>query len=347
MRPLPTPPHPTLTARLHWLPQELAPHAGRLDRDTAALRDALDRAASAGMLGATAPGPHAPDAPGVFALRAAAARASGAFAFLLTQHWSAVGFATHGGKKAWVDRLATGEARAGIAYAHLRRLGVPLVRATRTNLGLRLEGTAPWMTGWGLFDHCVTAGRLPDGRIATAIHRLDHPGVQAGPPLEMAAFGATNTVRLDLQLEVPEADVLFVEAADWLERRDAVGAARGGAFILGTAEAAVDLVQAAAEAGRRLPPGTLDRLRGALADARAQLLATLDQAPDAGLDARAAAIALAGRASHAAVLAWAGQANLADHPAQRVYREVLAFSVLALTPAVRTAGLLRLAGPPR
>ena len=35
-----------------------------------------------------------------------------------------------------------------------------------------------------------------------------------------------------------------------------------------------------------------------------------------------------GRAAHAAVVAAAGAGNLLSHPAQRVYREALAFSVL-------------------
>jgi hypothetical protein len=335
---------PALDTHLAWLSAEIEPRAATLDTDTQALRRALDAAATAGLLGATAPGPHAPDPADTFALRAAAARASGAFAFLLTQHWSAVGFAAHGGDDVWVERLATGTARAGIAYAHLRRPGTPLIRATRTATGLHLQGTAPWMTGGGLFDHCVTAGRLPDGRIVTAVHRLDHPGVRAGPPFAMAAFGATNTVRLDLDMEVTAADVLFDEDADWLERRDAAGAARGAAFIQGTAEAALELVEAAHAAGRPVPDATRETLATAVAGSRARLLAALDGDPAEGLAARADAIALASRVAHAAVLAWAGQANLADHAAQRVYREVLAYSVLALTPAVRTAALGTLAG---
>lgn len=333
------PTRPPLDAHLAWLPAEIGSRAAALDSDPGALRRALDAAAVAGVLGATAPGPHAPDAAATFTLRAAAARASGAFAFLLTQHWSALGFAAHGGSAPWVERLTTGAARSGISYAHLRRPGSPLVRATQTAAGLRLQGTAPWMTGWGLFDHCVTAGRLPDGRIVTAIHRLDRPGVRPGEPFEMATFGATNTVRLDLDIEVPAEDVLFDEDADWLARRDAAGAARGAAFIQGTAEAALRLVAAAHEAGRSVPDPTRHTLATAVARSRSRLLGALDGDPVEGLAARADAIALAGRVAHAAVLAWAGQANLADHAAQRVYREVLAYSVLALTPAVRTAAL--------
>jgi len=63
---------------------------------------------------------------------------------------------------------------------------------------------------------------------------------------------------------------------------------------------------------------------------------------DRSLKARSAAIELMGRAAHAAVLAAAGAGNLMTHPAQRVYREALAFSVLALSPAIQEATLERL-----
>ncbi len=60
------------------------------------------------------------------------------------------------------------------------------------------------------------------------------------------------------------------------------------------------------------------------------------------LKARSTAIELMGRIAHAAVLAAAGAGNLMSHPAQRVYREALAFSVLALSPPIQEAALARI-----
>jgi len=57
------------------------------------------------------------------------------------------------------------------------------------------------------------------------------------------------------------------------------------------------------------------------------------------LRSRSTAIELAGRTTHAAVIAAAGAGNLMSHPAQRVYREALAFSVLALSPPIQDAAL--------
>jgi hypothetical protein len=42
------------------------------------------------------------------------------------------------------------------------------------------------------------------------------------------------------------------------------------------------------------------------------------------------------------VIAAAGAGNLMTHPAQRVYREALAFSVLALLPSIQEAALRKL-----
>ena len=48
-------------------------------------------------------------------------------------------------------------------------------------------------------------------------------------------------------------------------------------------------------------------------------------------------LAVAGRLAHAAMAAWSGRGASQQHAAQRVYREVLGFTVLSQTPAVRTA----------
>ena len=60
---------------------------------------------------------------------------------------------------------------------------------------------------------------------------------------------------------------------------------------------------------------------------------------------RAEAISLAVRCAHAAVTTARGGANAHDHPAQRVYREALAFTVFGQTPAVMEATLARLSQP--
>ena len=333
-----------------WLARHIAPHAQQLDRSTDALRGALDAAEAAGMLGLSAPaavGGRALDPVAFAEAQMAAARASGTWAFVQTQHQGAVGFAAaaQGDGRRWLEPLARGQVRCGIAYAFLRRPGPPAVAAAPSGDGLRLRGHAPWMTGWGLFSHCVTAGRRPDGRIVFALHPLDHPGVSASAPMRLAAFEAAQTVSLDIDLRVAPEDVLFTVSADWLEERDRGSAARQAAFALGTAAAGLDQVAAAVAAGRCDADTAVASLQRSLQRATGEVMdciARADSTPR-GRMARARAIELAGRCSHAGVAAWAGAANRADHPAQRVYREALGFTVLAQTRDVQRATLAALA----
>jgi len=65
--------------------------------------------------------------------------------------------------------------------------------------------------------------------------------------------------------------------------------------------------------------------------------------PEDGLALRARAVALAGRCAHAGLVASAGAGNTAGHPAQRIYREALAFTVLGLDPQLQAAAVHRLA----
>ena len=208
-----------------WPARCVAPHAARLDRGPVALQACLDRAAVDGMLGL-----RAPVALGGRGLSGAAyahvtvemARASGTFAFLQVQHQSAVGFLCGSDRPArrWIPELASSRVRCGISYGWLRRPGPPSVRATEVSGGIRLQGRVPWFTGWDFYSHSVSAGRMTDGRIVLAIHPLRGAAVVEGGPMALAAFEAAQTVAFELDCIVPEADVLGVHPADWLERRD-------------------------------------------------------------------------------------------------------------------------------
>ena len=71
----------------------------------------------------------------------------------------------------------------------------------------------------------------------------------------------------------------------------------------------------------------------------------IDQDVQHFLQLRAQAIDLAVRCAHAAVIVSRGAANGLDHPAQRIYRESLAFSVFGQTTPVMEASLAQLIQP--
>jgi alkylation response protein AidB-like acyl-CoA dehydrogenase len=325
-----------------WPAEVLAPQAQALDTDSPALQRALDDAAAAGMLGLRAP----PELGGLgltgeaFArVQVEMARASGTFAFLQAQHQSALGFVmrSEGAVRTWLPKLATGTVRAGIAYGWLRRPGPPLVTAQVEGAGVRLRGRLPWMTGWGFFSHCVVAARLPDRRVVLAWLDLSQQGVHATPPMRLAAFEAARTVAVKLDVIISEDSVLKVASEDWLERRDPSRAAPQAAFVLGIAWAGLELV------ARCFPDGdeALLGLRQQVEQVDAAVFSHIQSGED-GHAVRAEAIALAGRLSLAAIAASSGRAALHDHAAQRVHRDLLGFTVLSQTPAVRQATLAAL-----
>ncbi|MBV8880242.1 MAG: acyl-CoA dehydrogenase family protein [Planctomycetaceae bacterium] len=336
----------------------IAPRAAAIDQDLAALREALAEFGRRGFLGLRIPREFGglDLSPLDFRrFQEASARASGAFAFLESQHQSACGLIVRGSNRALQERvlpkLARGSESAGIAFSHLRKTGDPALRATPVPGGYRLDGHLPWVTGWGLFSHGVTAATLPDGRVLFAWHPLEaSESLRPSAPLALAAMGVTQTVAVEVRgLAIADQDVVEQHPATWIQENDRIAVALQSPLALGCAGAAVDVLRA--EAGKKHNPAisaAAEALDRQLALVRENAFRAMEETVDfeRSLRARSAAIELAGRAAHAAVLAAAGAGNVAGHPAQRVYREALAFSVLALSPPIQQAALERLGATP-
>jgi alkylation response protein AidB-like acyl-CoA dehydrogenase len=334
-----------------FLAQWVRPRANAIDRNLSDLRDALHELGRRGYLGLRIPRDFGGLEFGPLDFRRfqeASARASGALAFLESQHQSASGLIVRSPnaplRARLLPRLASGAESAAIAFSHLRRSGPPALTAAAVPGGYRLDGHLPWVTGWSLFTHCVTAAVLPDQRVLFAYHPLT-PSAALVPsePLDLAAMAVTQTVAVDVRdLQIPEADVVEVHPATWIQQNDRIAVALQSPLALGCAQAAIDVLQE--EAARKQRPAMIDaaaRLEAELAEVREEAYRAMEENVDLerSLRARSAAIELAGRAAHAAVIAAAGAGNVMTHPAQRVYREALAFSVLALFPPIQDATL--------
>jgi len=334
-----------------FLADWVRPRADAIDRDLGALREALLELGRRGFLGLRIPREFGGLELGALDFRRfqeASARASGALAFVESQHQSACGLIARGPNAALraraLPRLARGEESSAIAFSHLRRSGPPALTAVAAPGGYRLDGRLPWVTGWGLFSHCVTAATLPDQRVLFAYHPLtESAALQPSKPLELAAMGVTQTVEVEVRaLRVPEADIVEIHPATWIQQNDRIAVALQSPLALGCAQASIDVLQE--EAAKKNRPAMTDaaaRLERELETVREEAYKAMEENADfeRSLRARSAAIELAGRAAHAAVIAAAGAGNIAGHPAQRVYREALAFSVLALLPPIQDATL--------
>ena len=231
---------------------------------------------------------------------------------------------TPGLRDRWLGSLCRGERRAGIALAG-NRPGTPILRATRTDSGdVRLQGEAPWVSGWGLVDVVLVTARIDDTVVSTLVDVRDVPTLQV-ERLRLVGANASGTVTLRFLDHVVPAERVLVEEphADVLAR-DAAGLRLNGSLALGVT----------ARCCRLMGPTTFD-------DQLAAVRRGLDGATIEGLPgARAAASDLAMRAATALTVAHGGRSILIDQHPQRLVREALFLLVFGSRPPIR-AELLR------
>lgn len=226
-------------------------------------------------------------------------------------------------------RLSTGELLAGVAFAHLRAHERSPVQVTPVEGGWRFDGTAPWVTGWGLSDVVMIGGLSPNDEVVFApVDAADALGLVASEPLRMAAVTASRTVRLTMDaLVVPDADVVSCTPyAEWAAA-DRRGPVNVNPAVFGITRAALQLVDAAP-------------LERAMERVRRDAYALLDEAdPDERREDRLRlkieAGALAMRATTAAIAAGGGRSMALTSTAQRLAREALFLVVQAQTAEVR------------
>ncbi len=231
-------------------------------------------------------------------------------------------------KTRWAEPLASGEARGGVAFAHLNRPGVPILRAEPTGSGWLFSGTAPFVTGWGHIDVVLTAARHGES-IVWAMLDAKECETLTSRRLSLAAIDSAVTVELSFDNHpVSEKSVTAVEAfSDWAEKYRH-GLRSNGSNPLGVASRATKL----------LGPSPLDQQ---LSDARSRInSATSEELPEA----RAVLGDLCVRATSALVATVGGSALFVEQQAQRLAREALFLLVQGQTPQIKHHHLKLLTG---
>ena len=251
-----------------------------------------------------------------------------ATAFVWLQHQGALAAIAQGEagvRDRYLDDLAAGRRRAGVAITALRPPS-PL-RLVRDGDGFRLGGSVPWVTGWGVVELLLVAALDPDDVVHLLLVDVPAPGIEA-ERLPLAAANASGTATVTFRAHLVPADRLVaVQPLAEQRARDAAGLAGNGALALGVAARAV------AAARRPTDPGGLD----AALDGARQALLTAD--PDALPEARAAASALAVRAAARLVVATGARSVLAGSTPERLLREAGFLLVFGSRPAIRAAFL--------
>ncbi len=238
----------------------------------------------------------------------------------------------------YLDALCAGRTVAGVAFAYLRRPGPPAVVARPVDGGYVVHGEAPWVTSWGLADVFSVAARLDD-RVLYFLVDASAPALEPSLPLELAAMNASSTVRLGINdLFVSHDDVLsLIPYEDW-RAADRTATAQPNRAAFGIAATCVRHLD-------KYAPDAAEALGAEVEDCRARSYALADSAhadATALVDARAESLAVAVRCATALVASVGGRAMASDHPAQRLLREAVFFTIQAQTPELRRATVAQL-----
>jgi alkylation response protein AidB-like acyl-CoA dehydrogenase len=305
----------------------LFPAALATDRADTLPRALLDELAAAGLYGI---GREA-DFATVCAVFEALSSGCLTTAFVWGQHTGTVHAAAASDNpavRAWLDPLCSGTRRSGLALGGALP-GPPLLRASRVDGGWRLEGSSPWVSGWGRIDVVHTAARTPDEQLVWLL--VDAEGLHA-ERVALAALNATATVRADFDgLVVGDDRVTSIAPFGPNPQADVFVLRIHASFALGVIRRCCAL----------LGPTALD-------DELAECRAALDAATANTIAAaRAFASALALRGSAALMATVGARSLLLDEHAQRLAREALFVAVYAGRPPVRAALLARLGATPR
>ncbi|MGH8900193.1 MAG: acyl-CoA dehydrogenase family protein [Egibacteraceae bacterium] len=356
--------HPLVVAATRVAAEVLAPAAQGVDGLPLLPQGHLDVLAEAGLMGLYGPiadGGQGAPAPVVRRCQQLVAGACGATFFTWVQHHSPVrllaGAPDGEARRQWLRPLCTGEARAGVAFAYLRRPGPAAVRARPAGGGAWiLEGAAPWVTGWGLVDVILVVAGCDDGRKLLCLVPVQTPGLSP-EPLELMVFQSTGTVRLGLdRVVVLTHQVVDVWPDERWQRVDRLAAAKPIGAPFGIAETCVRGLRDADRPGGSLARDAAAALAGELARCCRRVDELVDRLPPEGgseltgwLDALTTArdwsIDLANRAAQAWVAAVGGRAMSRAHPAQRLMREAAFYLIQAQTGELRRAELARLTRP--
>jgi len=319
-------------AARHIADDLLFPSAVTVDRTGVLPAGHVAALAVAGLYGVAAPvadGGLGPDDPVTMAqLVETLAQGCLTTAFVWIQHHAtvaSVAAASPPMRDRWLGPVCRGELRAGIGLAGLR--SEPGMRVRAVDGGFALDGTCPWVTGWGSITTIGVAARDD----SDVVHHLLVDAVGSPSlvvrPHQLVAVQASGTVTLEFTGHVVEADRLLATRpfADW-RSGDANGSSLNGLLAIGSARCSCRLL------GRSGLDDDVD-------DARAQLLAATG---DAIGPARAAASEVALRAAAAFAVSTGARAVLLDQHAQRLVREATFLLVFGSRPAMRDALLRRL-----
>jgi alkylation response protein AidB-like acyl-CoA dehydrogenase len=230
----------------------------------------------------------------------------------------------------WLRTLCAGERRAGLALGGLLP-GEPRLRAVPAGDGWIVDGTSPWVSGWGLVDVVLVAARGPGDTLVWLIVDAVEGGGLTVLRQHLVAVDASVTVTAHFAGVAVSGDRLVGTEPYSPDRYNAPDVLRQNGYLaLGVAGRCCRLLGATA----------FDAELGACRD-------RLGQADGRGMaGARAAAADLALRAAAALVVQSGSRAAVRHEDPERLAREALFLLVFGTRPPIRAALLTRFGVPP-
>jgi alkylation response protein AidB-like acyl-CoA dehydrogenase len=212
----------------------------------------------------------------------------------------------------------SGQLKGGVALGGLLP-GPPRLRATESTDGWRLDGDAPWVSGWGIVDVLfVTARQQDDVVLSFSIDAVDQPGLVITRH-RLSAMNASSTVQLTFNgFHIPfDKYVGSQPYAPGVERPE--GLRINGSLALGITRRCCEL----------LGPSPLD-------DALRQCREDLDtfETKDISIS-RARAAELAVRSAHVLAVSRGSRSAVAGDIAERTTREAAMLLVFGSRPAIK------------
>ena len=304
----------------------LFPAVLKTDRAEVVPLENLDALADAGLYGMFAPaevGGLAADFPTMCSIVETLAGGCLATTFIWIQHFGLLGrllVAPEALRSAWLGSACRGERRGGIAFGGLLP-GPAMLRAEPAGDGWLVEGTAPWVTGWGRIDTLHVAARGPDDTVVhAALDAVDGNGLSTAR-VRLVAVDASTTIRATFSaVRVPPERVLGVVPFD-PKASGGTSLRLNGSLSLGVARRCCEL------AGLSAFDHELDDCRAAL-----------DAADDAEMPvARARASELAMRSATALIVNEGSRSVVVGEHAERLAREAMFLLVFGSRPEIKAA----------
>ena len=325
-----------LTSLENFLIQQVEPIANKADADPLVLKTLFEQFKTLGLLALFAPesqGGNGFDLATIHACSQLMASYSGALYLLQAQHQGCVRMLAKeadGPAQSLIAEMRYGKPGIGIAISHLRRVDNPPLRGKKNADGYEVSGTLLWASGFNIFDQLMVGFITDDQKEVYCILPFQNTKqsgtsyIEYSTLFELCALTGTSTVGAKIERwQVAQKDILFVKE---------VGAFLGRSrrnfnpimAMLGAAQAALRTIKNHEPAQRYSQ--SLEHFEGQLKQYQEQVLLLLASDSDTTL-LRVEIQQFALHVIQAGVLMIGGRATLADAALQRLYRELLQYSV--------------------